>query len=114
MLTKLRYGIALLALVCLAHLLTTQSAMAITVELAKKCGALTDRAYPLRVPGNPAAGRDHGTAKDVRDYFNKCVANSDNMGEQPLEPGNHAQTPSEGSKGGQAPQQRRSFPDGLL
>ena len=115
MLTKLRYGTALLALLCLAHLPTTPSAMAITVELARKCGALTDNAYPLRVPGNPAAGREHGTAKDVRDYFNKCVANSGNIGEQPLEPGSHTQTPSEGSdKGGQAPQQRRSLPDGLL
>jgi hypothetical protein len=115
MLTKLRYGTALLALACLAHLPMTQSAMAITVELARKCGALTDKAYPLRVPGNPAAGREHGTAKEVRDYFNKCVANRGNVGEQPLEPGNHTQTPSEGSdKGGQAPQQRRSFPDGLL
>jgi hypothetical protein len=114
MLTKF-YGTALLALVCLAHLPTTQSAMAITVELARKCGALTDKAYPLRVPGNPAAGRDHGTAKEVRDYFNKCVANKGNIGEQPLEPGNHSQTPSEGSdNSGQAPQQRRSFPDGLL
>jgi hypothetical protein len=89
--------------------------MAITVELAKKCGALTDKAYPLRMPGNPAAGREHGTAQDVRDYFNKCVANKGNIGEQPLEPGDHAQTPSEGSdKSGKAPQQRRSFPDGLL
>jgi hypothetical protein len=80
MLTKLRYDTALLALVFLAHLPTTQGAIAITVELARKCGALTDKAYPLRVPGNPAAGREHGTAKDVRDYFNKCVANRGNIG----------------------------------
>jgi hypothetical protein len=115
MLTKLRYGTALLALVCLTHLPTTRSAMAITAELARKCGALTDKAYPLRVPGNPAAGREHGTAKEVRDYFNKCVANRGNIDEQPLEPGNHTQPPGEGGgKGGQAPQQIRSFPDGLL
>ena len=43
MLTKLRYGTALLALVCLTHLPTTRSAMAVTVELARKCGALTER-----------------------------------------------------------------------
>ena len=115
MLTKLRYGTALLALVCLTHLPTTRSAIAITAELARKCGALTDKAYPLRVPGNPAAGREHGTAKEVRDYFNKCVANRGNIDEQPLEPGNHTKTPGEGGgKGGQAPQQIRSFPDGLL
>jgi hypothetical protein len=113
--TKLKNATALLALICLAHLSTTQSAVAITVELAKKCGVLTDKAYPLRVPGNPAAGREHGTVQDVRDYFNKCVANKGNIGQQPPEPGDHTQTPSEGSdKSGQAPQQRRSFPDGLL
>jgi hypothetical protein len=115
MIVKLRYGAGLVALVCLAHLPMMQSAMTMTAELARKCGALTDKAYPSRVPGNLAAGREHGTAKEVRDYFNKCVANRGNMGEQPLEPGNHIQTPSEGSdKGGEAPQQRRSFPDGLL
>jgi hypothetical protein len=54
--------------------------MGITVELARKCRTLTDKAYPLRVPGNPAAGREHGTAKEVRDYFKKCVANKGNMG----------------------------------
>ena len=63
MLTKLRYGTALLALICLTHLPTTRSAMAVTVELARKCGALTDKAYPLRVPGNPAAGREHEQQK---------------------------------------------------
>jgi hypothetical protein len=86
MLRKLSYGMAL-ALVCLAHLPTTRSAIAFTAELARKCGALTDKAYPLRVPGNPAAGREHGTAKEVRDYFNKCVANGGNIDEQHVEPG---------------------------
>ena len=55
------------------------SALAVTAEVAKKCGVLADMAYPLRVPGNPAAGRTHGTAQDVRDYFNKCVATEGNM-----------------------------------
>jgi hypothetical protein len=113
--TKMSYGTAL-ALVCLANLSTTRSATAITAELARKCGALTDKAYPLRVPGNPAAGREHGTAKEVRDYFNKCVANGGNMDEQPLEPGNRSQTPKpkDRSEDDQAPQKRRSFPDSLL
>ena len=115
MLTKLRYGTALLALICLTPLPTTRSAMAVTVELARKCGALTDKAYPLRVPGNPAAGREHGTAKEARDYFNNCVANKGNIGEQPLEPGNQKQTHGKGGdKGDEAPQKTRSFPDGLL
>jgi hypothetical protein len=105
-----RVGTAL-ALVCLAHLPTTQSALAITPELAKKCAALADKAYPLRAPGNSAAGREHGTAKEVREYYNKCVANGGNIDEQPLQPGTTPKTPKEGSD--QAPQ-RRSFPDGLI
>jgi hypothetical protein len=31
------------------------------------------------VAGNPAAGRANGTAQDLREYFNKCVANGGNM-----------------------------------
>jgi hypothetical protein len=114
--TKLSYGM-MLVLVCLGHLSTTRSATAITAELARKCGALTEKAYPLRVPGNPAAGREHGTAKEVRDYFSKCVANGGNMDEQPHEPGNRTEIPKpkEGSdKDDQALHKRRSFPDGLL
>lgn len=104
-----------LALVCLAQLPTTRSAMTITVELAKKCGALTDKAFPLRVPGNPAAGREHGTAKEARDYFSKCVANRGTIDEQPLQPRNRTQAPPEGSnEDGEPLQKRRSFPDGLL
>jgi hypothetical protein len=41
--------------------------------------ALTAKAYPPRVPGNPAAGLTKGTAQSKRDYFNKCVANGGNM-----------------------------------
>jgi hypothetical protein len=104
-----------LALVCLAQLPTTRSAMTITVGLAKRCGALTDKAFPLRVPGNPAAGREHGTAKEARDYFSKCVANRGTIDEQPLQPRNRTQAPPEGSnEDGEPLQKRRSFPDGLL
>lgn len=76
---KLKYGIALAALIGLEHPLITPSAFAITAEVAKKCSALTDKAYPLRVPGNPAAGRTHGTPQEIREYFNKCVANEGNI-----------------------------------
>lgn len=78
---KLNYGTAAVVSILLAYSLTAHSALAITAEVAKKCGALTDKAYPLRVPGNPAAGRRQGTAQEIRNYFNKCVANG-NMGEQ--------------------------------
>jgi hypothetical protein len=54
-------------------------ASAVTAEVAKKCAALTAKAYPPRVPGNPAAGLAKGTAQSERDYFNKCVANGGNM-----------------------------------
>jgi hypothetical protein len=72
--TKLNW-IALVALICLSHTLAAQSALAVTAQVARKCGALTDKAYPRRVPGNPAAGHLNGTSQDVQNYFNKCVAN---------------------------------------
>jgi hypothetical protein len=110
--TKLSSGIAL-TLVCLAQLPITRSATAITVELAKKCRDMTDKAFPLRVPGKPTAGRQHGTPKELRDYFNKCVANKGDIDQQPPEP--RSKTPNEGSdKASEAPQKMRSFPDGLF
>ena len=57
----------------------TNSASAITVELAKKCHALTDKAFPPRVIGNPAAGSAKGGGRVAQDYFNKCVANGGKM-----------------------------------
>ena len=72
---KLKNRTALVALIFLSYALTVQSALAITADIAKKCGELTDKVYPPRVPGNPAAGRLNGTSQDVQGYFNKCVAN---------------------------------------
>jgi hypothetical protein len=60
----LNYVTTLAALICLLSLMG-HDASAITAEVARKCGALTDNAYPLRVPGNPAAGRTHGTAETI-------------------------------------------------
>jgi predicted extracellular nuclease len=65
----------LVAIIILTHALTAQNALAITAEVARKCGELADKAYPPRVPGNPAAGHLNGTSQDVENYFNKCVAN---------------------------------------
>jgi hypothetical protein len=59
--------------------LVPTEASAISVEVAKKCNSLLERAFPPREPGNPAAGSSKGTAQDQRDYFNKCVANGGNM-----------------------------------
>lgn len=53
----------------------TNRASAITVELGKKCQALTDKAFPPRVIGNPAAGSAKGSGRDAQAYFTKCVKN---------------------------------------
>jgi hypothetical protein len=57
----------------------TSRASAITVELAKKCDALTTKAFPPRVIGNPAAGSAKGSGKDAQAYFNKCIKNDGNV-----------------------------------
>jgi hypothetical protein len=75
MLTKMTYGAALTALICLADLAVATSATAIPAELARKCSTLANRAHPLRVSHNPGSGRKNGSAQAVRDYFNRCVAN---------------------------------------
>jgi hypothetical protein len=46
-----------------------------SAELAKKCSALTAKAFPPRQLGNPAAGSKKGDAQVQRDYFRKCIAN---------------------------------------
>jgi hypothetical protein len=79
MLANLKFGGAPAALLCIGVGLTTASASAVTVEVAKKCEALTAKAYPPREPGNPAAGRAKGTGQSERTYFNECVANGGNM-----------------------------------
>jgi hypothetical protein len=75
MLTDLRFGGAFLVLTCMALGSTSNRAAAVTVEVARSCKALTDKAYPPREPGNPAAGSAKGGGRVAQDYFNKCVAN---------------------------------------
>jgi hypothetical protein len=105
-LAKLKIGTAFVVLICLAHALPPRGALAITAEVAKKCGALSDKAYPPRVVGNPAAGRQNGTIQDFRIYFNKCVANGGNPPEQ--ENKDNAQSPDGGNdKNSQAPKQNQ-------
>ena len=79
MFAHVKFGSALVGLVCIAVGCMNGGASAVTAEVAKKCAALTAEAYPPRVPGNPAAGLAKGTAESERAYFNKCVANSGNM-----------------------------------
>jgi hypothetical protein len=79
MFANLKFGSALVALAWIAVGSMTSSASAVTAEVAKKCDALTAKAYPPRVAGNPAAGSAKGTGQSERDYFSKCVANGGNM-----------------------------------
>jgi hypothetical protein len=50
------------------------NALAIPLKVARECNALTTKAFPPLVPGNPAAGRANGNGHAVRKYFNRCVA----------------------------------------
>jgi hypothetical protein len=44
-------------------------------ELARKCDALTAKAFPPIEPGNPAAGSTKGSGSEAQAYFRKCIAN---------------------------------------
>ena len=61
---------------------TTESASAISLEVTKKCRALTAKAFPPRQVGNPAAGSAKGTGADQRAYFKDCVAKEGKMPDQ--------------------------------
>ena len=54
----------------------TQPAMAISVELAKKCRDMAIKAHPYTLPG---FGFKAGSAEGERDYFKECVAKKGNM-----------------------------------
>ena len=82
MYARLKFVSALIVLVCMTVALLTGSASAISVEVAKKCNALTAKAFPPRVPGNPAAGTAKGTGQDMRAYFKKCVESGGKMDDQ--------------------------------
>ena len=72
---KTLFGIALLTLVCAGMLAHMNDATAITMEVARKCQALTSKAFPPREPGNPAAGSANGSGLDEQNYFMRCVTN---------------------------------------
>jgi hypothetical protein len=55
-LPKLRCASAFAGLIYISVAWTTNNASAVTAEVAKKCSALTAKAFPPRVIGNPAAG----------------------------------------------------------
>lgn len=80
MFSNLKFWGALVGLVCIAVAPMTNSAAAVSVEVAKKCNALTAKAFPPREVGNPAAGSAKGTGRAERAYYRKCVANGGKVG----------------------------------
>jgi hypothetical protein len=79
MAASLKLFTALVALIWIDLVTMTIGASAVTVEVARKCNALTAKAYPPRVIGNPAAGSANGTGPAERSYYQKCVANGGNV-----------------------------------
>ena len=79
MFASLKIRLTQFGLVCIAVGLMSGSASAISVEVAKKCNALTAKAFPPRVPGNPAAGSAKGSGREMQDYFKNCVATGGEM-----------------------------------
>jgi hypothetical protein len=82
MFAKLKLA-ALVALVCIDHISMTKTASAISAELAKTCQALTAKAFPPRIVGNPASGSAKGSGRDQRAYYKKCVEKNGKIDEQP-------------------------------
>ena len=78
MFAKLYHAGLFAGLICIA-VASTNTASAVTAEVAKKCSALTAKAFPPRVIGNPVAGSAKGTGLDEKVYFNRCVANGGNV-----------------------------------
>ncbi|MGV7217079.1 hypothetical protein [Bradyrhizobium sp. UFLA05-112] len=66
-------------------LVAPAAASAITAEVARTCDAAVAKAFPPRQIGNPAAGSTKGTAKQQRDYFNKCVENNGKVDDAPAD-----------------------------
>jgi len=68
------HSLAGIAIICATCLATVPSA-AVTAEVARKCQALKQAAFPPRETGNPAAGSAKGSGADQAAFFRKCVAN---------------------------------------
>ena len=79
MAANVKFLTALVALTWIGFGTMTIGASAETVEVARKCDALTAKAYPPRVIGNPAAGSAYGTGLSEHNYYQKCVANGGSM-----------------------------------
>ncbi len=73
-----RLGLAAAFVLAMPH-----GAFAISADVARACNALVAKEFPPRQVGNPAAGSTKGSAKDQREFFNKCVENGGKMDSEP-------------------------------
>ncbi len=62
------------ALICII-LASTTNASAVTAEVAKRCSALTAKAFPQLDTGNPASRDGEVNGLSQRSYFQKCTEN---------------------------------------
>src|SRR6476660_2956858 len=67
MFAHVKFESALVGLVCIAVGCMNGRASAVTAEVARKCAALTAKAYRPQVPGNPAAGLGDTLDPQVKD-----------------------------------------------
>jgi hypothetical protein len=81
MLDKPKLAGALAVLICSALASMPHVASAVTVDVAKKCTALTTKAFPPRVIGNPGAGSAKGNGLAEQAYFKRCVASGGKVGD---------------------------------
>jgi hypothetical protein len=79
MIAKMRFWSTLVALCCVFVGPTVGTASAVTIEVAKKCGALTAKAFPPRQIGNPAAGSAKGNGNARQQYYRDCIKNGGNI-----------------------------------
>ena len=74
-----KFSGACAALIGVALGAMTTGTWAVSADVAKKCAALTAKAYPPRVIGNPAAGSAKGTGAAEQQYYQKCLAHGGNV-----------------------------------
>lgn len=74
--------IGLAAVLCVGIVASTDTASAITADVARKCDGLLSKAFPPRVVGNPAAGSAKGSFQDEQSFFKKCVENNGKADDQ--------------------------------
>lgn len=74
-----------LLLTCVFLTCTAGAAMAVSADLAKRCRAMTIKAYPPVV-----AGSKKGDAQEERNYFSTCISKNGRMdAESPKTPKNN-------------------------